>query len=157
MTARGELFVMHNCKWTNGTVRVMVQGFKSGIFIGNTFTRIGQGLAVTMDAWWWEGGTWDECTVRNNTFTQVPYVTYWKSAALRYGPGFDDKAVPVFGPVSIVGNTISGGMGDGISISAAHYALQNNTVSQMAGVAQTVNGVAEPSRDRTVFPSPATP
>ena len=43
MSGRGELFVMRNCKWTNSTVRVMAQGFKKGIFTGNTFTRIGQG------------------------------------------------------------------------------------------------------------------
>ena len=88
---------MRNCKWTNSTVRVMVQGFKKGVFEGNTFTRIGQGLAVTMDSWWWEGGTWDECLIRDNTFTQTPYVTCWDSSAIHYGPGIPDNAEAIFG------------------------------------------------------------
>lgn len=149
MSARGELFVMRNCKWTNSTVRVMVQGFKKGIFTGNTFTRIGQGLAVTTDLWWWEGGTWDECVIRNNKFVQVPYATYWKSSALHYGPsGVPDTAKAMFGPVSITGNTILGGMGTGIGINAAAaYQMHNNVVSGMTGAPVTINGAPEPLRD----------
>lgn len=149
LAARGASFVMRNCKWTNSTVRVMVQGFKQGVFEGNTFTRVGQGLAVTMDSWWWEGGTWDECIIRYNVFTQTPYVTYWNSAAIHYGPsGVPDRAQASFGPVSIVGNTISKGLGTGIGVNAASgYTLQDNTVSAMTGAALTVNGAAEPLRD----------
>ena len=130
LSARGESFVMRNCKWTNSTVRVMVQGFKKGLIEGNTFTRIGQGLAVTMDAWWWEGGSWDECIIRNNTFTQTPYVTYWDSAAIHYGPGIPlDVVGSVFGSVKVSGNKILVGAGDTIRINhTTKQILQKNTI-----------------------------
>jgi len=47
LSVRGEFFEMRNCKWSSSPVRVMVQGFRRGLFENNLFTRIGQGLSVT--------------------------------------------------------------------------------------------------------------
>lgn len=141
LSARGELFEMRGCKWTNSTVRVMVQGFKRGVFENNLFTRIGQGLSVTTDLWWWEGGSWDSALIRGNTFRQTPYVTYWNTSALRYGPAAEaaEGATAIFGPVEIARNTIEGGSGNGIGVhNASGYTLRDNAISKMTGAPVTI-------------------
>jgi len=130
-------FEMKNCKWTNSTVRVMAQGFRTVSVTNNTFTRIGQGLGITMDQVYWnEGNPCYDATITDNTFIQTPYVTYWDYGAIHYGPASGNDR---FTNVNIARNTISNGKGRGIYVNNTDSGqISNNVITGMTGAAVTL-------------------
>jgi len=131
-------FEMKNCKWTNSTVRVMAQGFRKVSVTNNLFTRIGQGLAITMDqVYWHEGNPCYNANIADNTFIQTPYVTYWDYGAIHYGTS---NGTDRFTNVTIARNTISNGKGKGIYVNYTDTGqISNNVITGMTGAAVTLS------------------
>ncbi|MDQ2731019.1 MAG: right-handed parallel beta-helix repeat-containing protein, partial [Armatimonadota bacterium] len=105
-------------------VRVMIQGFKHGLFENNRFERISGGLALTCDAWWFEGPTCQDITVRNNVFQDTAFRNAWGTgkAALTIGAGWSEGHTDAsrgcaFHGATVTGNTIIGSSTGAIFIS----------------------------------------
>ncbi|MCX5670269.1 MAG: right-handed parallel beta-helix repeat-containing protein [Planctomycetota bacterium] len=131
---RPNQFTIRNCHFHDSGVRVMVQGYKHGLFENNRFKRISGGLALTCDAWWWEGPTCQDIVVRNNVFEETAFRNAWGTgkAAIIIGTSLaptDPTRGVAFHRVEVVGNTITGSSTAGILISnASDVTVRNNVI-----------------------------
>ncbi|MDQ2800783.1 MAG: right-handed parallel beta-helix repeat-containing protein, partial [Armatimonadota bacterium] len=153
---RPDHFTIRNCYFHDSGVRVMIQGFRHGLFENNRFERISGGLALTCDAWWFEGPTCQDIVVRGNVFQNTAFRNAWGTgkAALIIGAGWAEgktnPALPcAFRGAIVEGNTFLDSSTGAISVSNAdHVVVQNNvirrpfTLAKPAGAIQ-LNGVAD--------------
>ena len=86
---RAEQFTIRNTYFHDCAVRVMVQGFKHGLFENNVFERISGGLSMTVDTWWWGGPTVQDVTIRNNIFQQTTFRDGWGTGRAAIAIGAD--------------------------------------------------------------------
>lgn len=154
---RPDHFTIRNSYFHDSGVRVMVQGFRHGLFENNRFERISGGLALTCDAWWFEGPTCQDITVRNNVFDSTTFRNGWGTgkAAIIIGAGWSqDHTDPsrgcAFHTATVTGNTISNSSAAGIFVSNTdHLTIAHNVIRhpftlaapagaiQLAGVADS--------------------
>ena len=135
-TNRPDQFTIRNCYFHDSGVRVMVQGFKHGLFENNRFERISGGLALTCDAWWFEGPTCQDITVRNNVFQDTPFRNAWGTgkAAIIIGAGWSEGHTDVsrgcaFHTATVTGNTIVGASAGAVFISNTdHVTVEGNVI-----------------------------
>ncbi|MDQ2686435.1 MAG: right-handed parallel beta-helix repeat-containing protein [Armatimonadota bacterium] len=131
---RADTFTIRHCYFHDSGVRVMVQGFRHGLFENNTFERVSGGLALTYDAWWWEGPTVQDVTVRNNVFRNTTFRNAWGTGRAAITVGSDRAPT---GPatdgvtrgVRITGNKIYNSSTGGIYVgNAADVIIQGNVI-----------------------------
>ena len=167
-TNRPDHFTIRNSYFHDAGVRVMVQGFRHGLFENNHFARISGGLALTCDAWWFEGPTDQDITVRNNVFDDTTFRNGWGTgkAAIIIGAGWAEDHTDIsrgcaFHMATVTGNTINGSSNAGIFISNTdHVTIARNvirrpfTLGPPAGAIQLA-GVADARvADNTVIGCP---
>ena len=135
-TNRPDHFTVRNCYFHDAGVRVMIQGFQHGLFENNRFERISGGLALTCDAWWFEGPTVQDVTVRNNVFDATTFRNGWGTgkAAVSIGPSWaEGHTKPAF-PCATHGATVTGNLFVGSSAGAIqisntdHVTVANNII-----------------------------
>ena len=135
-TNRPDQFTIRNCYFHDSGVRVMVQGFKHGLFENNRFERISGGLALTCDAWWFEGPTCQDITVRNNVFQDTPFRNAWGTgkAAIIIGAGWSEGHTDIsrgcaFHTATVTGNTIVEASAGAVFISNTdHVTVEGNSI-----------------------------
>ncbi len=132
---RPDHFTVRNCYFHDAGVRVMIQGFRHGLFENNRFERISGGLALTCDAWWFEGPTVQDVTVRNNVFSATTFRNGWGTgkAALTIGAswaeGHTNPALPcATHGAAVTGNTFLGSSAGAIQISDTDHVIVANNV-----------------------------
>ena len=133
---RADRFTIRHCDFHDSGVRVMIQGFQHGLFEGNTFERISGGLALTCDAWWFEGPTVQDVVVRDNVFRDTTFRNGWGTgkAALTIGAGWaeghTDPALPcATHGATVTGNTFLDSSAAAIQISNTdHVTVANNVI-----------------------------
>jgi len=132
---RPDHFTIRRCFFHDSGVRVMVQGFQHGLFENNRFERISGGLALTCDAWWFEGPTCQDITVRNNMFGDTPFRSAWGTgkAAIIIGAGWSEDHTDIsrgcaFHTATVTGNTITGASTGAVFISNTDHVLVANNV-----------------------------
>ena len=114
----------------------MIQGFRHGLFENNRFERVSGGLALTCDAWWWEGPTCQDIVVRNNVFKDTAFRNAWGTgkAALIIGAGWAEGKSDVsrgcaFHSAVITGNTFLSSSTGAIFVSNTdHVVIQKNII-----------------------------
>ena len=126
---------MRNCDWRDCSTRVMIQGCTQALVESNTFTRISGGLVICCDAWWLEGGTGHNITIRDNRFQETSHRKGWASgdAAITIGPNIaaspKEATQYAFENIEIVGNTISNSSAGGVKVSHAEaIRICDNTI-----------------------------
>ena len=126
---------MRNCYWRDCSTRVMIQGCTQALVEGNTFTRISGGLVICCDAWWLEGGTGHNITIRDNRFEETSHRKGWGSgdAAITIGPNIvaspDEATQYAFENIEIVGNTITDSSAGGVKVSHSEaISICDNTI-----------------------------
>ncbi len=144
---RPESFTIRNCYFHDSGVRVMIQGFRHGLFENNTFERISGGLALTCDAWWFEGPTVQDITVRNNIFKETTFRNGWGTgkAALSIGAGWaegkTDPALPcATHGATVTGNTFLNSSVGAIQISDTDHVLVAKNIIRRPYTAGTPTG-----------------
>ena len=132
---RPDHFTVRNCYFHDAGVRVMIQGFRHGLFENNTFERVSGGLALTCDAWWFEGPTVQDIVVRDNVFRDTAFRDGWGTgkAALAIGAGWaeghTDPALPcATHGATVTGNTFIGSSTGAIQISNTDHVIVANNV-----------------------------
>jgi hypothetical protein len=126
---------MRNCHWRDCSTRVMIQGCTQALVESNSFARISGGLVICCDAWWLEGGTGHNITIRENRFEETSHRKGWGSgdAAISIGPNIaasPSKATQyAFENIEIVGNTIVDSSAGGVKVSHAEaIRICDNTI-----------------------------
>jgi hypothetical protein len=126
---------MRNCDWRDCSTRVMIQGCTQALVESNTFTRISGGLVICCDAWWLEGGTGHNITIRDNRFQETSHRKGWASgdAAITIGPNIamspNEATQYAFENIEIVGNTIANSSAGGVKVSHAEaIRICDNTI-----------------------------
>ena len=135
---RPDRFTIRHCYFHDSGVRVMIQGFRHGLFENNVFERISGGLALTCDAWWFEGPTVQDVVVRGNAFQDTTFRNGWGTgkAALIVGAGWaeghTDPALPsATHGVTVAGNTFTDSSVGAIQVSNAdHVVIENNAIGR---------------------------
>ena len=148
-TNRTDHFTVRNSYFHDSGVRVLFQGFKHGTFENNRFERISGGLALTCDAWWWEGPTCQDIVVRNNLFKDTAFRNAWGSgkAALIIGAGWAEGKGDVshgcaFHSAVITGNTFTGSSTAAIFISNTdNVIVEKNTIQNAFRLAAPVGAI----------------
>ena len=133
---RPNHFTIRNSYFHDAGVRVMVQGFRHGLFENNRFERISGGLALTCDAWWFEGPTCQDITVRNNVFQDTSFRNGWGTgkAALVIGAGWSEEHTDssrgcAFHTATVTGNTFNRSSAGAIFLSNTdHVVVAQNTI-----------------------------
>jgi hypothetical protein len=151
---RADTFTVRNCYFHDSGVRVMIQGFRHGLFENNRFERISGGLALTVDAWWWGGPVSQDITVRNNVFKDTTFRNAWGTgkAAVIVGSHVaptDPGLGVAFHRVSITGNTIVDSSSGAILISnASDVIVKDNVITQPFTLAAPAGAIQLTSVDR---------
>ena len=146
---RADRFTICNCFLHDSGVRVMVQGFKHGLFENNRFERISGGLTLTCDAWWWEGPTCQDIIVRNNIFKETAFRNAWGTgkAALVIGAGWAEGKGDVshgcaFHSALVTGNTFVGSSAGAIFVSNTdHVVIEKNNIQNAYTLAASAGAV----------------
>lgn len=146
---RPDHFTIRNCYFHDCGVRVMVQGFRHGLFENNHFARISGGLALTCDAWWFEGPTCQDITVRHNVFQDTTFRNGWGAgkAAIIIGAGWSQDHTDVsrgcaFHTATVTDNTIENSSAGAIFISNTdHVTVAGNTIRRPFTLAAPVGAI----------------
>ena len=146
---RPDHFTVRNCFFHDSGVRVMIQGFRHGLFENNRFERISGGLALTCDAWWWEGPTCQDIIVRNNVFKDTAFRNAWGTgkAALIIGAGWAEGKGDVshgcaFHSALVTGNTFHGASTAAIFVSNTdQVVIEKNSIQNAYTLAASAGAI----------------